>query len=214
MNLLKELIDNARNQIPVLQLKYNLIPTPITEEIQPAMNINDLLDTFRQDWIEFTNAIDELDIQVDIDLNIAKVNYDADLAKIASDLADSISEAWSNYYQSLASLDADYQSSLSQSQEDHRQEELRAEEDHLKDMRRLREDYLMDLSDALRERDAIAIMRLMREYNVNKQRREEDYADQKRQRDEDYARQKQEQKKIIADVEKNFNMSYKQIKVA
>jgi len=187
-------IAEAENRIERLKIEYELVPA---EDVVPlpvdyVSTLNEVIDTIKIAWLKLQDELGKLKIQLDIDLNVASVDYQADLNKIKADLEESIASAWSNYYQSLSDLDADYQRSIAQSQADHRRDEIRAEEDHLKDMRRLREDYIMDLQDALRERDAVAIMRLTRAYNVEKQRREEDYADQKRQRDEDYARQRQE----------------------
>lgn len=187
-------IADAENEIDRLKIEYELVPAEdvvaIPVDYQGAFD--DVIDGLQTEWLKVQDEIGQLQVQLDVELNVAFVDYQDELAEIEADLTKSIADAWSSYYKSLADLDRDYQQSVAQSQADHRRDELRAEEDHLKDMRRLREDYIMDLQDALRERDAVAIMRLTREYNVEKQRREEDYADQKRQRDEDYARQKAE----------------------
>jgi hypothetical protein len=53
---------------------------------------------------------------------------------------------------------------------------LRETEDHLKAMRRLEEDFLFDLTDAVRDRDARAIVDLQRQFQRESSRREEDFS--------------------------------------
>lgn len=64
----------------------------------------------------------------------------------------------------------------------------RAEEDYQKAMRRLKEKYLFDLEDAVKERDARAIVDLKRKYDLDKKHGSEDFADSSSRRRQDYER--------------------------
>jgi hypothetical protein len=63
---------------------------------------------------------------------------------------------------------------------------LRQTEDHLKAMRRLQEDFLFNLDDAVRDRDAGAIVDLQRQFQKESSQREEDFATNQNRQGEDF----------------------------
>ncbi|MHA2377620.1 MAG: hypothetical protein ACXAB9_15825, partial [Candidatus Thorarchaeota archaeon] len=86
----------------------------------------------------------------------------------------------------------------------YRERELKAEKDFQEAMRRLREDFLLDLEDALRERDALQVLRLTKRFNLEQDRlkrdRESEKEDLERQRKEeleDLERQTQERLRVL-----------------
>jgi len=57
---------------------------------------------------------------------------------------------------------------IAEANKDYRNNEIEAEEKYQEKLRKLREQFLFDLEDALHERDARQIMRLIRQYNLKK----------------------------------------------
>jgi len=57
---------------------------------------------------------------------------------------------------------------IAEANDDYRDKEIEAEEKYQEKLRKLREQFLFDLEDALHERDARQIMRLIRQYNLRK----------------------------------------------
>jgi hypothetical protein len=68
----------------------------------------------------------------------------------------------------------------------HREDELRHERDFQEKMLRLKEKFLFDLEDALHERDARQILRLIRRYNLEKTQLEREGENEQKDRDERY----------------------------
>jgi hypothetical protein len=110
---------------------------------------------------------------------------------------------WQKYWNTLADLARDYANrvadlqrsltaDLARMDRDYRRNEKRAQQDHLRDMKKLRDDYLNNLEGALRERDALQVIRLTREYDTEKKYREEQYQLEKQRRKEDYEEQRRE----------------------
>ncbi|KKL74594.1 hypothetical protein LCGC14_2063350, partial [marine sediment metagenome] len=64
--------------------------------------------------------------------------------------------------------------------------EEREEQDHNLRMQRLEEDYLINLDDAVRNRDALAVLTLQRQHNLEKKRAKEDFNKGKHRRKEDF----------------------------
>jgi hypothetical protein len=91
-----------------------------------------------------------------------------------------------NLSKNLASIDKQAAESRLQTTLDFNLREEREEQDHILRMQRLEEDYLMNLDDAVRERDALAVLQLQRQHKLEKKRAEEDAGKAKRRRKEDF----------------------------
>lgn len=118
-------------------------------------------------------------------------DYNADIEELTSDLNAKVQEAYSKYNQEVADLeenylrdraklDADYQDSVTKAAADsaqrraeaearYRNNEISAEAKYQERLQQLREKFLMDLEDAIHERDARQALRLIRQYNLEKQ---------------------------------------------
>jgi hypothetical protein len=126
-----------------------------TEEQETALeefeqNIKDMaIDIAReleQDSIDLGRKLDDLDM-----------DYERQLEQITEDYNRAVADANENAMEDIADANAKY-----------RDEELKAEDDYQKKLQHLREQFLFDLEDALRERDARQILRLIRQYNLDK----------------------------------------------
>lgn len=86
---------------------------------------------------------------------------------------------------SLKGLEKETDKAIEDERASFQKDELRETEDHLKDMRRLRMDFMDNLGDAVKSRDARAIVDLRRNYNREKSEREEDFNDKQQRERED-----------------------------
>jgi hypothetical protein len=98
------------------------------------------------------------------------------LAGLAKDSADKRAKIVQDTRQKLGKLEESTDRELSARRKEFNKDELRETEDHLKEMRRLEEDFLFNLDDAVRERDAGAIVDLQRQFQKESSQREEDFS--------------------------------------
>jgi hypothetical protein len=117
--------------------------------------------------------------------------------------------------------------SQAKEQSNYEEDALKSRQDHDKQMRRMEQDYAYDMIDAMGSRDAIAASKIARQYEVNRQRAEEDFGDQDAQRKKDFDKrmaemdqqnreenQKREdnRKKQIAEIEKQYTEDFDALK--
>lgn len=167
-----------------------------------------LLDSMVGMWDSFFSANQNLTVE---QLAEQKANWEkffGDFGEITSDGLNKAWEIWRKYYQKLDDIStkeqqdiADAERKLAQDLEDlrrdtqqkledaarkYREAELKAERDYQEKLRRLREEYLFDLEDALRERDALQVIRLMRRYALDKQQLERENENDAQERADNY----------------------------
>lgn len=92
---------------------------------------------------------------------------------IARDVARKQEDALRNYNEKVEDINRDANEKIAEAQADAQQKELDREAEFQNKLRELRERFLFDLEDALRERDARQVLRLIREYNFDKKNLEE-----------------------------------------
>lgn len=115
--------------------------------------------------------------------------FDNELAKLAKETEDKRLKIIAKAQDDLAKLRSDTDQKLAESSADFDQDELRRTEDHLREMRRLEDQFLFDLQDAVRERDARAIVDLERRFAMESQRKEEDFNVDSGRREEDQSQE-------------------------
>ena len=113
-------------------------------------------------------------------------DYNDDVAKINADAAQEIADAEKDLAQSIEDAHRDTQSKLANAGRKYREEEIKAERDYQEKLRRLREEFLFDLEDALRQRDALQVLRLIRRYNLDKEQLNRQNEDEKQERADNY----------------------------
>jgi hypothetical protein len=91
-----------------------------------------------------------------------------------------------NLSKNLAAINRQAAESRLQTTLDFNLREEREEQDHIRRMQRLEEDYLINLDDAVRSRDALAVLTLQRQHNLDKKRANEDADRGKQRRKEDF----------------------------
>lgn len=95
------------------------------------------------------------------------------LEDIARDTERKLDDAQRNYNQKVEDINRDADQKLAEAKQDQRNKDLEREKEYQNKLRELQERFLFDLEDALRERDARQVLRLIREYNFDKKNLEE-----------------------------------------
>lgn len=100
-------------------------------------------------------------------------NYAQKLEDIARNTAEKRADALRDYGQKVDDINRDAAQKIADAQRDWRQKEIDKQKEFQNRMRELRDKFLMDLEDALHERDARQILRLIRQYALDKKNLEE-----------------------------------------
>lgn len=142
----------------------------LDEEAKEAEKAAEKLQDIMQD-----NADKLADIERDYKRKIQDINrdYNEKLADIARNSARAREDATRNYAEKVEDIERDAAEKIAEAQEDYRKKEIDREAEYQRKLRDLREKFLFDLEDALRERDARQVLRLMRQYNLDKRNLEE-----------------------------------------
>lgn len=124
-------------------------------------------------------------------------------------LAEDIEDENRNYQQDLQDLEFDTQQKLEDAARKHRYNELRAEREFQEKMRRLREEFLYDLEDALRERDALQVLRLVRKYRLDVEQAKRQYELDRQERLEAYQQEIEDIKRQAERKRKELEIEHK-----
>jgi DNA repair exonuclease SbcCD ATPase subunit len=135
-------------------------------------------------------------------------NYYQDLQDIARDEMNDIADENRDFQNSLEDNRRDMQQKLADAARKYRDEEIKAERDYQEKLRRLREEYLFDLEDALRERDALQVLRLMRRYALDKEQLERQNDLDAEQRAEDYRRELEDIRRQAAEKARELQIEH------
>ena len=161
------------------------------------------LDSFHADTLQADVdwASKDVEIWQDWGTKVEEINKDhyGRLAEINIDYYDSVADANASYGRHLARAEEDYNRNIQKADEDYqrtreenaadfRERQQQEEENHQKEMKRLTDDYADDISDAMRKRDARAVIDLTKNYLKQRGRAEEDYAIRRKQEQEDQAK--------------------------
>lgn len=126
------------------------------EEAQKALD--DLDDKLREIALDAAQAQEDLDLKFSQKRGDLNVEYDRKGDDAARDHA-----------QKLEDINRDSLDKVADAKRKAREDEKKAEQDLLQKLKELRQRFLMDLDDALHARDARQILRLIKEYNFEKQ---------------------------------------------
>ena len=156
----------------------------ITDATEEAAD--DMIKEMERAAKEMSEALSDISVWFEVRVREAGVRLQSDLGRMARDLVNDLAKIQRNLAFAIAKANADARNEIAEKNKKHREEEEKEEEELLRKLKRLREDFLMDLEDALRERDALRVIRLTREYNVDVRRAIEDFEAKKKGRREDH----------------------------
>lgn len=123
--------------------------------------------------------------------------YEASRTDILAQYAEQALKTTATFVKNEARIEQDYYNQRQQAAQRYGTEVARMEADHQKEMRRMLEDHEIRTGDLVASRDALGLVKAQREYELNRQRAEEDYQTQAARRSQDYAIQ-------LRDMEANF----------
>lgn len=155
----------------------NLVDEMYEIEQDYTEDSKNLWDKYQQDIADINEEHRQKQLELEQD-------YQDRLAEIAKQSQFDVIDAQRKLSQNIEDLNRDTQYKLEDAQQKYREEELKAERDYQEKLRRLREEFLFDLEDALRERDALQVLRLIRRYNLDKEQLERQTEEEKQQRQE------------------------------
>lgn len=156
----------------------------------------------------FKDARDKrLDIDRDYNnkLQDLSLNYAQKLEDIARNTSQKVADAQRDYSDKIADINRDTEQKKQDAIEESHKKSIEEEQKYQDELKKLREKYLMDLEDALHERDARQILRLMRQYQIDK-----DNA--KKQREVDQQKAQEELQQKLVDIEKERKLKLEQAK--
>jgi len=121
------------------------------------------------------SADKKLDIERDYQRKLYDINrdYNYKLEDIARNTAQKREDALRNYNQKVEDINRDAEQKIADAQAEANKKKIDKEQEFQNRLRELREKFLFDLEDALRERDARQVLRLIRQYNMDKKNLEE-----------------------------------------
>lgn len=111
-----------------------------------------------------------MDIERDYQRKLADIasDYSNKLQDIARNTEEKKQDAARDYAQKVEDINRDAAQAIAEAQNDFRQKELDREQEYQNKLRELREKFLFSLEDALHARDARQVLRLIRQYNLDK----------------------------------------------
>lgn len=136
-----------------------------------------------QDALErMNNEILESQIKLAQDMEDAQIDLGRKLVDIATEYAKKRADAERDYANAVRDINSEYQSKIQdinisqqQANAEARNNELQKEAEFQNKMLELKEKFLMDLEDALHARDARQVLRLVKQYNLEKTQAEREY---------------------------------------
>ncbi len=124
---------------------------------------------------EYAMSMKKFQAAYDKDFASAQRRLDDELARIDQQFKDRREKMGLDLSHSLEDINRQARQRRENATRDHYNTTEKEFADHQLRMRRLEEDYIFDLQDAVRERDARAVLDLRRRYNMDKKRAEEDF---------------------------------------
>lgn len=200
--------------------KDNILP-PIVED---QAELQKALEKMNEEILQSQLKLEQDMRDVAIDLGRAMVDitkeYAQKRADAERDYANKISDINRNYAEKIASIEAAQWEARQQARVD---EEQREREFQNK-MQELKEKFLMDLDDALHERNARQILKLIKQYNLDKTQMERQHAieeqnarETERIREESYERQKKAAQEArdreLEDAKLDFERKMEELKI-
>lgn len=137
------------------------LPDPLIPEVvdEKSLEALDDLEKKMQDIL-----LDAKQAQEDLDLKLGQKQDDLDLEYERKG-----EDAARDHAQKLEDINQDALDKIEDAKRKAREDEKKAEQDLLQKLKELRQRFLLDLEDALRARDARQVLRLIKEYQLDKQ---------------------------------------------
>lgn len=193
--LIKEEADTATSGLNELNEAAQELDAEIAQKIEDIAN--DAMDAREDLNIRLKERIEDLAIKLRQKLEDLDIEYLRKTEDAARDYADKIED-----------INLDAAQAVEDAKNKARDDEKKNEEEHLLRLKHLREDYLLNLEEALHARDARAVLRLMKQYKLDKQQLIEKYELDKKYRAEalqaDLKRIEIERQRRLAEAQREY----------
>lgn len=169
---------------------------------------------------KMNDAILEAQLRLEQDMEEASIKLGRKMVDIDREYLKKREEAYLDFTKKIRDINAsfdekirDIRQSSNESAQKFRNDELKREEDFQNKMKELKEKFLMDMDEALHARDARQVLRLIKQYNLDKTQLERRHElDKKQARREEEERQKKF-KQEIADAERQRQLKLLQAEI-
>lgn len=169
-------IDSYGSQL--LDLQEDTAQKSIELEEDHAQALTDIQD-------EYTDALADAESKRSEALADAEKTRSESLADLEKDIAKQRADIIEGTRKDLADLEKETNRTLKEEQDTFNRDELRETEDHLNSLRLLRQRYLDDIDNAVKTRDARALVDARKRYNEEKSQQEEAFSTNQRRSRED-----------------------------
>ncbi|HEY4693022.1 MAG TPA: hypothetical protein VIH16_06260 [Bellilinea sp.] len=170
-----------------------------TEETEKAANaVSKTADAQMKAYLNYVRAEREATTQYQKQRAELIRNFNQQQAAEAAEFARSRSTAMRDFYRGERQAEAEYYRSRMQAARAFSVEAARAEEAHQREMRRLQEDWNDQAEELIGTRDALGLVRGMRDYERSRRDADEQFRIESSRRSQDFARQQAEQAEQFA----------------
>ena len=176
---------------------------------KPAQVLEDDTEDLQKALEKMNDEILEAQLKLAQDMEEAQIDLGRKLVDIATEYAKKRADAEREYASKVADINADYNSKVRDIQSSRAEENQRARNDELEreakfqeEMRQLKETFLMSLEDALHERDARQVLRLIKQYELDKAQAEREHALDQEQATNEQAERQARFRREMADAER------------
>lgn len=185
------------------------LPPDTPTGTKPAQALEEDTADLQKALEKMNNEILEAQLKLAQDMEEAQIDLGRKLVDIATEYAKKRADAEREYANKVADINADYNSKVRDIQSSRAQENQRARNDELEreaqfqeEMHQLKESFLMSLEDALHERDARQVLRLIKQYELDKAQAEREHALDQEKAANDQAERQAKFRREMADAER------------
>lgn len=154
-----------------------------TSETEPQSSLAQDQEDLQKALEKMNDEILEAQLKLAQDMEDAQIDLGRKLVDITTEYARKRADAEREYSNRVADINASYRNRLAdieasqqEANQKARNDELEREAKFQEQMRQLKEQFLMDLEDALHARDARQVLRLIKQYNLEKEQAEREHA--------------------------------------
>jgi hypothetical protein len=156
-----------------------------------------------------------VELAEDLQRDLAEIERDGarrreEIEKINTDASRDIADANRKYAYDLAKLKDEENKKIQDVIDKYRKKEIEDEENFQAKMKKLREEFIFDLEEAVRSRDAVAIRRLQRRFNLDKQQLIDAYELEKKQRERNFRDELEDAKRQNAEKRRELWIAFQQ----
>lgn len=191
-------------------------------DMEGKEGVKQAFEDLKKDIEDKTKDLEKDKYEASIDLQIKLEDIDIEFGQKVEDTirkyTQDVEDEMRKYSQTVSDIESDSNQQIAEATAKFHQEQLDDEQKFQNELLKMREDYLMDLEEALHERDARQILRLMKEYNLKKQQAIRDHQLEKKQGQQDFqaeiSRLESEKQQRLAQAQEEHNQKLEDLEIA